>query len=52
MKLIKEGNSYSSALNNIDVVYGYNGASVTKIIRRIREDAKESYKLYYERYPL
>ena len=52
VKLIDEGNSYTSALTNIDVVYGYNGASVSKIIRRIRKDAKESYKLYYERYPL
>ena len=52
VKLIDEGNSSSSALSNIDVVYGYGGASVSKILRRIRKDAKELYKIYYERYPL
>ena len=52
VKLIDEGNSYASALSNIDVVYGYGGASVTLILQRIRKDAKELYKLYYERYPL
>ena len=51
VKLIDEGNSSASAFNNIDVVYGYGGASVTLILQRIRKDAKELYKLYYERYP-
>ena len=52
VKLIEEGYSATSALANIDVVYGFGGASVSKIIRRIRKDAKEGYKLYYERYPI
>eukprot|EP00944_MAST-04C_sp_MAST-4C-sp1_P001285 g1285.t1 len=52
VKLIEEGYSATSALANIDVVYGFGGASVSKIIRRIRKDAKERYKLYYERYPI
>ena len=52
VKLIEEGYSSTSALTNIDVVYGYGGASVSKIISRIRKDAKESYKIFYERYPI
>ena len=52
VKLIDEGNSATTAMSNIDVVYGYGGASVTLILQRIRKDAKELYKIYYERYPL
>ena len=52
VKLIDEGNSATTAMSNIDVVYGYGGESVSKILLRIRKDAKELYKLYYERYPL
>ena len=52
VKLIEEGYSSTSALTNIDVVYGYGGASVSKLISRIRVDAKESYKNFYNRYPI
>ena len=42
VKLIEEGYSSTSALANIDVVYGYGGASVSKTIRHIRMDVKET----------